>query len=396
MVAKIMKGQSLYGALAYNQNKVDNRVARILGASRIREAKDGSITLQNCLASFEPYLIANKRTEKPVVHISLNPHPKDVLNDEHMKAIAEEYLEKLGYGNQPYVIYKHEDIDRPHLHIVTVGIDENGKKINDSYEHRRSKAITDELELKYNLRQSSDESLFESAGLKPIDYKKGDLKKQVSNTLKSLSAYRFHSLMEYKALLSIYNITFEEVKGVHNDQPYHGIVYFVTNKNGEKVSKGFKSSLYGKAFGASKLNSRILYTKKQDLKQEKGALKNKIFSCMQSSKNLRQLVDNLKKQNIDFVERRNDQGRLYGITYIDHNIKLAINGSGLGKEFSANYISQHFEKPGSDSISKSNSNATISNQLIEELSALFSFSSQGEDFEETAFMRRMRKRKKRK
>lgn len=394
MVAKIMKGQSLYGALAYNHDKVDNLVARVLGSSRIREAIDGSISFQNSLSSFEPYLIANKRTEKPVVHISLNPHPKDVLSDEQMRSIAVEYLEKLGYGNQPYVIYKHEDIDRPHLHIVTIGIDENGKKINDSYEHRRSKAITDELEIKYNLRQSSDESLLESAGLKPIEYKKGDLKKQVSNTLKSLSHYRFHSLTEYKGLLSLYNVTFEEVKGIHNDKSYHGIVYFVTNKDGEKVSKGFKSSLYGKEFGAAKLNTRILRTRKQDLKQEKGALKNKIFSCMQSSKNLRQLVDNLKKQNIDFVERRNDQGRLYGITYIDHNIKLAINGSGLGKEFSANYISQNFEKPGSDSIS--NSNATAPAQLIEELSDLFSFSSQGEDFEETAFMRRMRKRKKKK
>lgn len=387
-----MKGQSIYGALVYNHVKVDNQVARVLGSSRIRETADGSINLQNSLSSFEPYLIANKRTLKPVVHISLNPHPKDVLSDEQMRMIGEEYLEKLGYGNQPYIIYKHEDIDRPHLHIVTVGIDENGKKINDSYEHRRSKTITDELEIKYNLRQSSDKSLSESNGLQPIEYKKGDLKKQVSNTLKSLSDYRFHSLTEYRALLSLYNVTYEEVKGVHNDQPYHGIVYFVTNRRGEKVSKGFKSSLYGKDFGAVALKSKIIRTKKQDLKHDKELLKNKISNSILTSKNLRQLVNHLKKQNIDFIERRNDQGRLYGITYIDHNTKLVINGSGLGKEFSANYISELFDKPDTPK----NSNEFVSNQLIEDFSGLLSLSNQGEDFEETAFARRMRRRKKRK
>lgn len=392
MVAKIMKGQSIYGALVYNHVKVDNQVARVLGSSRIRETADGTINLQNSLSSFEPYLIANKRTEKPVIHISLNPHPKDVLSDEQMRMIGEEYLEKLGYGDQPYIIYKHEDIDRPHLHIVTVGIDENGKKINDSYEHRRSKTITDELEIKYNLRQSSDKSLSESTGLQPIEYKKGNLKKQVSNTLKSLSDYRFHSLTEYKALLSLYNITFEEVKGVHNDQPYHGIVYFVTNSKGEKVSKGFKSSLIGKEFGAAKLNSKIGRTKKQNLKHDKELLKSKISNSILTSKNLRQLVNHLKKQNIDFIERRNDQGRLYGITYIDHNTKLVINGSGLGKEFSANHISALFDKP---DLPK-NSNESLSNQLIEDFSGLLSLSNQGEDFEETAFARRMRKRKRRK
>ena len=388
-----MKGQSIYGALVYNHDKVDHQVARILGSSRIRETIDGNITLQNSLSSFEPYLIANKRTAKPVVHISLNPHPKDVLTNEQMRMIAEEYLEKLGYGNQPYVIYKHEDIDRPHLHIVTVGIDENGKKINDSYEHRRSKTITDELELKYNLQQSSNESHSESIGLQPIEYKKGELKKQVSNILKSVSNYRFHSLTEYKALLSLYNVTFEEVKGIYNDQPYHGIVYFVTNSRGEKVSKGFKSSLYGKEFGAAKLKSKISSTKKQNLKHDKELLKNKISNSILTSKNLRQLVNHLKKQNVDFIERRNDQGRLYGITYIDHNTKLVINGSGLGKEFSANYISELFEK---NSLPSPNSNESVTNQLIEDFSGLLSLSNQGEDFEETAFTRRMKKRKKRK
>ncbi len=65
-----------------------------------------------------------------MVHISLNPHPDDVLTDTELQDIAREYLEKIGYGNQPYLIFKHEDIDRHHLHIVTVNVDENGRSID--------------------------------------------------------------------------------------------------------------------------------------------------------------------------------------------------------------------------------------------------------------------------
>ena len=69
------------------------------------------------------------KIEKPVVHISLNPHPEDVLTDIELQNIAREYLEKLGFGNQPYLVFKHEDIDSHHLHIVTVNVDGTEERI---------------------------------------------------------------------------------------------------------------------------------------------------------------------------------------------------------------------------------------------------------------------------
>lgn len=115
------------------------------------EPADGHPTIQHCIRSFEPYLAANRRTEKPVIHISLNPHPDDVLTDEQLTAIGQEYMEKMGYGNQPYIIYRHEDIGRPHIHIVSLRIDEQGKKIKDYKEWQRSTAVYRELERKYHL-----------------------------------------------------------------------------------------------------------------------------------------------------------------------------------------------------------------------------------------------------
>lgn len=117
MVAKINIGSSLFGALSYNQEKIDKQEGKILFSNRIIQNSDGSHSMFFNVKSFEPYLDANKRTEKPVLHISLNPHPNDKLSNEQLSNIAQEYMDKMGYGNQPYLVYKHEDIDRHHLHV---------------------------------------------------------------------------------------------------------------------------------------------------------------------------------------------------------------------------------------------------------------------------------------
>ena len=60
--------------------------------------------------------------------------PDDRLSDEDFDPIlARDYPDKLGFGEQPYVIYKHEDIDRHHIHIVTVNVSEEGKRLNQDF-----------------------------------------------------------------------------------------------------------------------------------------------------------------------------------------------------------------------------------------------------------------------
>jgi len=77
---------------------------------------------------FDMHLPADLKTEKPIIHISLNPHPDDVLLDSQLADIAKEYMDKLGYGNQPYIVYKHEDIARHHIHIVSIRVDDTAKR----------------------------------------------------------------------------------------------------------------------------------------------------------------------------------------------------------------------------------------------------------------------------
>ena len=206
MVAKISVGSSLYGAIAYNGEKINEAQGRLLTTNRIYNDGSGKVDIGKAMEGFHTFLPPQMKVEKPVVHISLNPHPEDVLTDAELQDIAREYLEKLGFGNQPYLVFKHEDIDRHHLHIVTVRVDENGKCISDKNNYYRSKQITRELERKYGLHDAERRNRRLDTPLCKVDVSAGDVKKQVGNTLKALNGqYRFQTMGEYRALLSLYS-----------------------------------------------------------------------------------------------------------------------------------------------------------------------------------------------
>ena len=207
MVAKISHGASLYGALNYNHEKVERGTAEILSGNRMISDRPGlpSRDMRLALLSFENYLLANRNTEKPVLHIALSPAPEDKLDDEQLAELAQMYMQKMGYGNQPYITYKHGDTYNTHIHIVSVCVDEEGRKINDSFEHRRSMTACRELETDFGLRNSADmEERNLKAELKKIKASEGDIRHQIGNTLKAvLGSYRFQTFGEYSAVLSL-------------------------------------------------------------------------------------------------------------------------------------------------------------------------------------------------
>ena len=163
-------------------------------------------------------------TEKPVVHVSLNPAPEDRLDDGQLAEIAGAYMERMGWGGQPYIVFKHTDIGREHIHIVSVQVAQDGRKINDSRRNERSVAVTEELEREYGLHPAKGRRREKGQGIVPADYTRGDLKRQVAAVIKpAVATYRFQTLGEFRALLSLYNIGIEEVRGERNGTPYRGI-----------------------------------------------------------------------------------------------------------------------------------------------------------------------------
>lgn len=350
MVAKITHGTSIYGAVSYNQKKIDSGQAKIICTNKIIVTRTGdeSSLFDKTLMSFESYLSANKRTKKPVIHISLNPSPEDSVNESKLASIANDYMQQLGYGTQPYIVYKHTDIDRVHIHIVSVNIDSYGTKLDDSYQKLKSMEICRNLETKYGLKQVPDERKEDTRiFIKKVDYSGGDVKRQISNTVKSLiDSYKFQSLGEYSALLSLYNINVKHVRGEDEGNLFNGIVYSALSEDGQTIGNPIKSSRIGKTAGYNSLDWKMRKTAGQ-VKSGKVNLhlsKGVISEAMRNSGSKEQFCSQLKTKNIDVVFRENEEGRIYGVTFIDHNRKTVYNGSRIGKEFSANVFNRQFNE----------------------------------------------------
>jgi hypothetical protein len=237
--------------------------------------------------------------------------------------------------------------------------------------------------------------------------------------------YKFEGFGTYNGLLSLFNITAEEVKGEYNGTPKQGLVYFALNEKGEKASNPFKASLFGKQAGYVQLQQHCEKSKEL-LKNElsKVLLKTTIEMCLQTASNEKEFKKRLLERGINTVVRRNTEGRVYGITFVDHSSKSVWNGSQLGKNLSANVFNDWWnngnkmEQPvQGNGVSKNNatinedvkqshklfdflvkedrSNSHEENRLIEVCGALLS-NAKGNDYEEGLFANQMKKKARRK
>ena len=351
MVPNITSGSSFYGVIAYNKIKVDDGTAKVLWHPKIAADTFGNVSIENCVQAFEPYIALNSHVRKPVIHISLNPSPKDILSKEQMTVLAQKFMEKFGYGNQPYIVWLHEDIDRKHMHIVSVRINEKGEKIDHNREAIRAQNICRDMEVKYGLHPTLGEhSERELLSLQKVDYPKGDVKAQVKHTARTLlESYNYHSLAEYNTLLNLYNVTVYEVRGSVDGKEYHGIMYGALDDDGQQAGTPFKSSKFGKVFGYEALQKKFAATaekvKRNSLAER---ARQEIVKAMQDISTKEAFARRLKDADIEVVYRINPEGRLYGITFIDHTTRTVFNGSRLGKAFSANVFNELFNNPDAD------------------------------------------------
>lgn len=343
MVAKISIGSSLYGAISYNGEKINEAKGRILGSNKVVIPPDGHVDVARMVEDFKSFMPKMGRTKKPVLHISLNPHPDDRLTDQDFEILAREYLDKLGFGEQPWVMYKHEDIDRHHIHIVTVNVNEQGKRLNQAFLFRRSKKITSELEEKYNLHKAQRERVSPDTPITKLD-PAGDIKRQVANIVKLVGMrWQFQTLGEYNAILSLYNIRCEATDGKVNGREYHGLVYFATNDAGETIANPFKASRLGKFASRSAVENKFERSATSiNLKPSRRI----ISSVINGSSGKDDFIAKLREKGIDILIRENNDGRIYGVTFIDHNTHTVLNGSRLGREFSANAFERWFNGDG--------------------------------------------------
>ena len=415
MIAKISATENLGGALGYNFKKVKKEEASILLAQGLYQNKKETYTMAEVFADMQALIPKKCRTKKMVFHCSLNPHPDEKLSDETLTQIAKEYMEALGYGKQPYIVFKHNDIAREHIHIVSLRVDSKGRKINDKFEKRRSKKITDALEKKYNLIPSSKIGEKVETETPKVDTIKGNTKEQVASILRMvMKHYRFCSLGELNAILGKYNLAVEEVKTEFRGKKYDGLVYVPTDDKGDKVSTPIHASDIGRGVGYTAVQNRMQKSK-QAIKPLISIIRYRVLQTMRTSpKTEEELQQRLEEQGLRVFIRKNESGRIYGITFIDDERGAAFNGSRLGKGYSSNVFNAYFFNPtnnpfldeelyGKPTVSVEQTNKVqvlqhdtedydiVVDELIESMADGSFLSTGNDDWKEAAWQRKLRK-----
>nr|WP_322626477.1 relaxase/mobilization nuclease domain-containing protein [uncultured Flavobacterium sp.] len=341
MVAVIKTGHSIRGMLNYNENKVKEGKAECIGQHNCpRDADRLSYGMKLYLMQRQVQL--NENVKRNTVHISLNFDPSETnLPKEKLLEIAGTYMDKIGFGQQPYLIYQHHDAGHPHLHIATINVQANGKRIAmNNIGKDKSEPARKEIERTFNLIKAEDHKKI-SYRPQPVktrvQYGKAETKKTIESTLMYvINNYRYTSLPELNAVLKLYNITAD--KGTENSRlaKHKGLLYHALDAKGNPVGVPIKaSSLYG--YPTLK-RLETLFKRNETVRPDyKIHIKRAIDQVFFRSNiiMLPQLLKALQKEGIDTVMRKNTDGLIYGITFVDHKNYCVFNGSSIGKEYSA-------------------------------------------------------------
>lgn len=345
MVARITSGPTPEGALYYNKAKTERGEAVFLDCCNTLLMRGEEFVMRLAMETFAPYLAANRRTRMPTFHVSLNPSPEDRLSDDELRDIAREYMERMGYGAQPYFVFKHRDIAREHLHIVSVRVDAQGRKLRHDFEARTSMTVLRELERKYELHPAVKGSAEQQTqALRKADYRASDIRQQIACVVRAaMHTCRCSSFGEFRTLLERYNVGIEERTGVVAGRSYAGIVYHVLSDEGYRTGIPIKAGHIGRDVGYEALQRYYERSRQYLLRPGRlDDLRGKVSQALRRSNGEEEFIARLAQERITAILRHTDKGRIYGATFLDHAAGIVANGSLLGKAFAANALEGRF------------------------------------------------------
>nr|MBA2562552.1 relaxase/mobilization nuclease domain-containing protein [Chitinophagaceae bacterium] len=354
MVAVIKTGSSIHRILNYNEQKVKEGIAQcIMAANFPKDVED--LSLNNKLNRLLNQAALNENVTRNSMHISLNFHPTENLSHARLGEIADVYMHKIGFGKQPYLVYQHQDAGHPHIHIVTIKVRADGSRIDtQNIGRNQSEKARKEIEQTFGLKRAEDSKKRQVYELKPVNvqrvqYGKSETKRAITNVLDAvLNTYKYSSLPELNAVLQQYNVVADRGNEASRIYQNNGLVYRIIDDSGNKVGVPIKASdFYNKpTLKYLKTKFGLNETAKQPHKvRVKNAVDLALLKYPKHS--IQSLAQSLEKEAINTVIRHNDEGIIYGVTYVDHRTKTVFNGSDLGKQYSAKGIQdrcKHIER----------------------------------------------------
>ena len=313
-------------ALQYNESKVAEGKATVVYSQ-------GLDNPDRPLETFERYERGSRRCEKPSFHMSINPSVTDGMTEEQVVAFARDLMEGLGYADQPFIIYRHNDIDREHYHIVSVRVRADGRKISDKYEHRRCQELMKELAPKYGFTVGKGEEQEEGEKKKKpdkiiyqrFDPEKGDYMKQMEELVAQAMKYHFTTGEQFKMLMRQFGVEVDvQGRGRMTVMTFAGI----DPKTGRKCTAPIPARDLSVP-SIEEIQKHIDDAKKEKRDREKQRVANLARIALKHGTSELHTRRILRKQNIGIVFSRTRDGRIFGVTFIDHQTRCVFKTSEL-------------------------------------------------------------------
>ncbi|PWS28495.1 relaxase [Pedobacter yonginense] len=347
MVAKIKIGKSIRGILHYNENKVSEGSASLILASGFAGDIE-KMNIQHKITRFKHLTELRSSVKTNALHISLNFEASEKIDNAKMQQIAIRYMDLIGFDEQPFLVYRHSDVAHQHIHIATTSILRDGKSINlHNIGRELSEPARKQIEKDFNLIVAESKKFKPMPAIKPVNpdiisYGRTPTKRAISNVVNAVvDSYKFTSVAEFNAVLNLFNVIADRGKDDTAMFQKKGLQYAVLNQTGHKIGVPIKaSSFYSKPTLRNLENKFVGNTEKR--KPYKQDLMGRIDRTLRKYDSITEktLLTELRKQGVDIVFRKNEQGYNYGATFIDHIHKTVFNGSSLGKSYSAKVINE--------------------------------------------------------
>lgn len=349
MVTKIITGKSIRSILLYNENKVKQHKAGLILSNKFGVEIE-KLNMASKLKRFEllTFLKPNVRTN--ALHIMLNFDGSDSLNIDKLQRIAIDYMERIGFGDQPYLVYQHHDTAHPHLHVVTTNINAGGRRMD---MHGIGRTLSEKarkaLEISYDLVRAEGRQKSEILETPAIDiakavYGKAATKRTVTNVVWAvIRDYKYASFAEFNAVLGQFGVLADRGKEETAMFAHRGLVYSLIDVEAKRVGIPFKASeLSGRPL--LDIVERKFERSKEIKKTYRESVVQRIASVLARYSSLSKATfdKELSAKKIGVVYRVNAEGRCYGVTFVDHRTKCVFNGSDLGKAYSAKNLMETF------------------------------------------------------
>lgn len=340
MVARIISGKSIRGLLNYNEGKVANGGATLILASRFGTEVE-RLDFNNKLNRFEHLTNRNIKVKTNALHIMLNFDRDEKVSTELFQQIASSYMDRIGLGEQPFLVYQHKDVSHPHIHIVTTNIQTDGKRIDiHGIGRTLSETARKELEIEYNLIKADGRNRSEAISIAPVlietaNYGKMPTKKAIYSVVTEvMRSYKFTSFAEYNSVLKQFNVIADRGKEDTVLFERRGLIYSIIDKLGNRVGIPFKASELATrpTLGSIEQKFERNAEKRKPYKENLKKRIEQVFAKYETITKMT-LIAELKNRGVTVVFRENNQGLIYGVTFIDHKSKSVFKGSDLGREY---------------------------------------------------------------